>query len=99
MYFYSDWNNFPQHFLTAYKDQQDTITIYGNEEKYHWTGGRYFIRLRPDFALFDLISQREYIFNMNMFSMTPPTTNDTVRDYEIMLLDREYMGFANQTLL
>lgn len=34
-----------------------------------------------------------------MFSMTPPTTNDTVRDYEIMLLDREYMGFANQTLL
>lgn len=69
--------------------------MYGGDRSYQWTGGRYFIRLRPDFALYDMISQREYIYNINMFSMQPTSKDDDVRGYEILLLDREYAGFAN----
>jgi hypothetical protein len=42
-----------------------------------------------------MISQREYIYNINMFSMQPTSKDDDVRGYEILLLDREYAGFAN----
>lgn len=32
-----------------------------------------------------------------MFSMSPATTTDKVNDYEIVLLEREYIGFANMS--
>jgi hypothetical protein len=56
VFFYAKWNNYPQHFLTTLHDQKDVVAVYGNDNDYNWRGGRYFIRLRPDFALYDIIS-------------------------------------------
>jgi hypothetical protein len=70
IFFYSMWNEYPKHFLTTKHDVNETIAIYGSDPDYHFSGD-YYIRLRPDFALYDLMSQREYIFNMYAFSQPP----------------------------
>ena len=70
IFFYSQWNTYPKHFLTTKHDQNETIAIYGDDPDYHFDGD-YYIRLRPDFALYDLMSEREYIFNMFAFSQPP----------------------------
>ena len=71
VFFYSQWNDYPKHFLTTKHDQDDAISYYYGEESYHNLGGSYFVRLRPDYAMYDLISRREYMFNMYAFSMPP----------------------------
>ena len=67
VFFYTRWGAYPRHFLTTKHDQQDVIAIFGDDPDYH-SHGKYYIRLRPDFALFDLISDRRYIFDMYAFS-------------------------------
>ena len=57
VFFYAMWNNYPKHFLTSMHDVNDVIAIYGGNPNYH-NNGEYYIRLRPDFKLYDLISQR-----------------------------------------
>jgi hypothetical protein len=62
VFFYSAWNDYPKHYLTTLHDVNDFITIYGddrgvNKGMYHHNG-IYYIRLRPDFALYDLVSDR-----------------------------------------
>jgi len=70
VFFYSQWNTYPKHFLTSKHDINDTIVYYGNDPDYHYNGD-YYIRLRPDFALYDLLSMREYIYWMYAFSQPP----------------------------
>ena len=70
IFFYTDWDQYPKHFITTKHDVNDTIAIYGGDEYYH-DSGTYFIRLRPDFALYDLLSDREYIYRLYFFSQTP----------------------------
>jgi hypothetical protein len=81
--------------LTTKHDVNDTIIYYGDDPDYH-SDGTYYIRLRPDFALYDLISKREYIFKMYTFSMTP-AAYDAPRGFETLELGREYLGFANNS--
>lgn len=55
VFFYSRWNAYPKHFYTSQHDYNDTIAIYGNDQESHHNG-TFYIRLRPDFALYDLLS-------------------------------------------
>ena len=75
VFFYAMWNAYPKHFYTTLHDFNDTIVIYGNSSEHH-NDGDYYIRLRPDFALFDLVSERQYIYNMYGFSQTPSAFNE-----------------------
>jgi len=89
------WNDYPKHFLTSMHDQNDVIAIYGNNPYYH-NSGQYFVRLRPDFKLYDLISQRQYIYNMYAFSQAPSAfLNETRRAWETLELGEDYLGFIN----
>ena len=75
IFFYSLWEAYPKNFLTSKHDVNDTIVMYGNDTDYHFNG-TYYIRLRPDFALYDLISNQEYIYHMSAFSMAPAAWGD-----------------------
>jgi len=96
VFFYSRWNAYPKHFYTSKHDFNDTIAIYGNDEGNHHNG-TYYVRLRPDFALYDLLSARQYIYNMFAFSQTPATWETKELAYENMELGETYVGFANQS--
>lgn len=97
VFFYSRWNAYPKHFYTSKHDFNDTIAIYGNDEDSRHVG-TYYVRLRPDFGLYDLLSKRQYIFNMFAFSQTPATWEDQKElDYENIELGETYIGYANQT--
>ena len=67
-FFYAKWNAYPKHFLTTLHDVNNTLALYGSDSEYKFSGGQYYIRLRPDFALQDMISNRQYIYNMYAFS-------------------------------
>jgi len=97
VFFYSRWNAYPKHFYTSKHDFNDTIAIYGNDQDSYHRRGAYYIRLRPDFALYDLLSQRQYIYNMFTFSQTPATWEGKELAYENMELGQTYLGFANQS--
>ena len=97
VFFYSRWNAYPKHFYTSKHDYNDTIAIYGNDQDSYHRRGAYYIRLRPDFALYDLLSQRQYIYNMFTFSQTPATWEGKELAYENMELGQTYLGFANQS--
>lgn len=75
VFFYAQWNTYPKHFATSLHDWKDTISIYGDAPAHH-NNGTYYIRLRPDFSLADLLSQRQYIYNMYAFSMAPVSKED-----------------------
>jgi hypothetical protein len=96
VFFYSRWNAYPKHFYTSQHDFNDTIAIYGNDADSHHNG-TYYIRLRPDFALYDLLSARQYIYNMFAFSQTPATWEGKELAYENIELGETYLGFANQS--
>ena len=99
VFFYSQWNDFPKHFLTTKHDQNDTITYHTGEEHYHSTGGSYYIRLRPDYALYDLLSAREYMFNMYTFSQPPANGSDTMvrNGWDTLELGQNSIGYANNS--
>jgi hypothetical protein len=82
--------------LTSLHDKDDTIAIYGNDLGYH-IGGTYYIRLRPDFALYDLISDRSYRYNMIIGSMTPAAYNEKERAYETLELGQSVFGYSNNS--
>jgi hypothetical protein len=94
--FYARWNVYPKHFLTALHAHENTIAVYGDSPQYH-SDGKYFVRVRPDFVLADLISGREYMYNMYLFSQTPNGEQDRARQFEIMELGQSYLGFSNRT--
>jgi hypothetical protein len=76
VFFYAQWNAYPKHFLTTKHDVNDTIVVYGSDEDYHHTGDWY-VRLRPDFAMYDLLSEREYIYQMYLFSQPQANGGET----------------------
>lgn len=65
IFFYAKANDFPQFYTTEYQDVSDIIAIPSSA---YSIKDSFFIRVRPDFALYDLISQREYIFDFIAFS-------------------------------
>ena len=97
LFFYADWNTYPQHFLTALHDSEDIIVVSGDDAVYHYRGGSYYIRVRPDFSLYDFLSDRRYIYNMYAFSQPPASDDDELRAYETMELSHEYLGYVNQS--
>lgn len=97
VFFYSAWNEFPKHFATTKHDFNDTIVYYGDDPQYKLRG-TYYIRLRPDFSLYDLISKRQYIYNMYTFSQTPASfANEIPKSYENLELGIDYLGFSNNS--
>lgn len=85
--------------MTTKHDVEDVISYYGDDADYHGQG-TYYIRLRPDFALYDLISKREYIFKMYAFSMTPAADDADSKKpvhYETLELGTDYLGFGNNS--
>ena len=98
VFFYSMWNAYPKHFLTSKHDVNDIIAIFGDDADYH-SNGEYYIRLRPDFSLADMISNRQYIYNMFTFSQTPAAfSNEKERAFETLELGNEYLGFVNNSM-
>jgi hypothetical protein len=96
VFFYSQWEAYPKHFLTTKHDANDIVSYYGDDADYH-NDGTYYIRLRPDFALYDLISKREYMFKMYTFSMAPASYDSKLAAYETLELGNDYLGFSNHS--
>ena len=97
IYFYSMWQRYPRSFLADRHDVDDLIAIYGDHEHHH-SNGRYYIRLRPDFALSALITDRRYIYNMYAFSQAPAANFDEREaEFETLELGVEQLGFVNGT--
>ena len=96
VFFYAQWNDYPKHYLTSLHDVDDIISVYGDNSHYH-VGGTYYIRMRPDFALYDLISDRSYHYNMIIGSMTPATFNEKEVAYETLELGTEVFGYSNNS--
>jgi hypothetical protein len=98
VFFYSQWNDYPKHFLTTKHDQNDTIIYYREEKDYHYKEGSYYIRLRPDYALYDLISSREYMYNMYAFSQPPRNGSLLSRGgWETLELGKNHVGYTNNS--
>ena len=98
VFFYASWNTYPKHFATSLHDWNDTISIYGDAPAHH-NNGTYYVRLRPDFSLADLLSERQYIYNMYAFSMAPVSKEDNAvpLGYDTLELGQEMVGFVNST--
>jgi len=89
IYFYLEHNQYPQQYLTNHTDVDDMIIVDEASPVFSRTGA-YFIRCRPDFALYDLISERQYIYNF--YAISQPTA-------EFIDLQSNNLtgGFANNT--
>lgn len=88
--FYIDVNDYPMWFESGWSDWQDMAAIYPWDPHYGRTDS-YFMRVRPDYALYDLISQKQYIFNFYAFSQQQ---NNTWIDLQC---NENITGFANQS--
>jgi hypothetical protein len=77
-------------YLTEYHDNNDIIVLKPNDYSYSIENG-YYIRVRPDFQLQDLISKRQYIFNFYIFSQIQPN-----RMVDIQLNEKKF-GYANSS--
>jgi len=65
-----DINHYPNYYLTEFKDHNAFIVLQPNHPRYD-TKATYYLRARPDFALYDLISERQYIFNFYAIGQLP----------------------------
>ena len=57
IFFYMQANDFPNFYLTDWRDKNDMIALRPQDTDYS-LNNCYFVRARPDFALYDLISKR-----------------------------------------
>ena len=58
--------------------------------------GSYFIRLRPNYALYDMISKREYMYNMFAFSMPPVNGSSLLYNgFQTLELGQDNIGYIN----
>lgn len=96
VFFYVDFERYPEHFKTSLHDINDTIAIYGTDKSYN-LGGSYYLRLRPDFAVYDLLADRPYVFVMNAFSMAPTSSSEASYGYDTLNLGEEVIGYVNKT--
>ena len=97
VFFYTKYDAYPKHFATSIRDINDTVAIYGGD-KNNFNNGTYYTRLRPDFALADMIADRQYIFNMYAFSMAPQSTETSgAIGYDTLELGEWKIGFTNAT--
>jgi hypothetical protein len=94
--FYASYNTYPETFKTPYNSVNNSILIYGSNQEYV-PGGSIYIRLRPNFGLYDLIAKREYIFFLNAFSQAPASNINGSYGYDTLTLGKEIIGFVNMT--
>lgn len=66
LYFYADIDKYPRHYLDSLEDQNNIIAIDPSEYTFD-RESTVFTRLRSDFALYDLVSDRETIFDFYAF--------------------------------
>jgi hypothetical protein len=99
VFFYSQWNEYPKHYATSRHDDDDTITYYGSAEDAR-QNGTFYARLRPEFALADLLSRRQYVYNMYAFSMAPASTQQQTAGfvYDTLELSKPLVGHIEPTL-
>jgi len=98
IYMMSKFNEYPNTLNGAKKDHESAIVIYGSKEPTLDTEfGNYFLRALPDFALYDLMSEREYMFNLYSFSMAPPSNDMTSNGFDVLGVGEDKLGFTNQT--
>jgi hypothetical protein len=83
-------NDYPMFYLTDYKDRNDIISLNYTSPDYS-IYNTYYIRVRPDFQLQDLISQRQYIFNFFVFSQ-----HMSSQIYDVPL-NKVLLGYANSS--
>ena len=88
VYFHIRANDYPMWYLDEHIDRNDIITISPNDDDYSLNNG-YYIRIRPDFGMQDLISDRQYIFNFLAFTQVQ---NDRFIDLQ---LNEVKFGYAN----
>lgn len=55
LFFYAKFDALPQHYMTTLHDNDDVISVYGDNKYYRYAGGKWFIQLRPDFTLADML--------------------------------------------
>ena len=92
IFFYAKLNDFPQFYSTELQDVWDVIALGPNQ--YKVSDGLY-IRTRPDFALYDMISQRQYIFDFYAFSQ--PSTGPTAQRFIDLQCGESLLNYANGT--
>lgn len=73
IFFYSEPNDYPLYYNTALIDQDNVIAIDAVDYELSQT---YYTMVRPNFALYDLISQRQYIFYFFAFSQVLTTEDN-----------------------
>jgi len=66
LYFYADIDKYPRHYLDSIEDENNVIAIDPSEIPFS-RESTVFARLRPDFALYDVVSDREAIFDFYAF--------------------------------
>ena len=99
IYLLAAYNKYPTNLIGAMSDTNDTVAFYGSTEPdTDHTFGDYYLRALPDFALYDLISSRQFIFNLFSFSMAPASDQSYSNGYDILELDQEKLGFTNGSL-
>ena len=94
IFFYSQFNQYPSHFKTAKHDFNDTVVIMGTDPEYQ-LGGSYYIRIRPDFGIYDLVAGREYVFYFTAFSQAPGSMDELSYGQDTLILGEEKIGFVN----
>lgn len=67
IFFHIRPNDYPMWYLDDYVDRNDIIVINPTDKSYSLDNG-YYIRIRPDFGLQDLISERQYIYYFYAFT-------------------------------
>jgi hypothetical protein len=96
--FYTDWNVYPKHFETALHDTNDSLAVFGSSRYSHYNG-TFYIRVRPDFELADLLSRRQYIYDFYAFSMAPAVIGNNVsRGFDTLELGQEVLGISNSSI-
>jgi len=74
----------------SWQGVNSTVSIFGSNPDYSYKS-TYFLRVVPKFALFDTLSNKEFIVNTYAFSVK---NNDSFTD---LYIDEEVMGYANES--
>lgn len=74
------------------------MAIYGSHP-YHHNNGSFYIRVRPDFELADLLSQRQYVYDFYGFSMAPAVIGNNLSiGFDTLPLGKWVLGISNSSV-
>jgi hypothetical protein len=87
LFFYSSIDKYPRHYLDSFEDE-DNFIVFKPDEFAFSRENTIFTRVRPDFHLYDLVSDRESIYDFYAFRQR------TDLDYIPLQLNEPIMGYA-----